>query len=148
MEKLTQLRRVQVLKALECEGLIKLLPVFNKSDLHKKVIMDLLCESETIEKETDVEKLIELINRVERVGAIYEISEVRYFEDSDEIFNLYQSEISDYIKEKAKQDDYTKEVLIHLISEDILITESYTKNRVLGFIYESIVNDIKVILED
>lgn len=132
---------------LESNNLGILINVFLKSDLHKKVVFDLINESELYEGETLKEKLLNLIFCIEGNGSINTMSELTYFHDSDKIFDLYQSDLSDYISEKNKEDDYTKEVLNHIISDDILITESSTKNKVLGFIYESIANDIKVILE-
>lgn len=147
-KKVTNYQKDELFTTLESNNLSILINVFLKSDLHKKVVFDLINESELYDGTTLKEKLINLIFCIECDGAIYEIGEVRYFEDSDKIFDLYQSEISEYINEKNKQDGYTKEVLSNLISDDILLTESYTRNRVLGFIYESIANDIKVILED
>lgn len=147
-KKVTNYQKDEIISRLESNNLNILINVFHKSDLHKKVVFDLINESDLYEGTTLKESLYNLIFCIEGNGAIYEIGEVRYFEDSDKIFDLYQSEISEYINEKNKQDDYTKEVLSHLISDDILLTESYTRNRVLGFIYESIANDIKVILED
>lgn len=147
-KKVTNYQKDELFARLESNNLGILIKVVLKSDLHKKVLFDLINESELYEGTTLKESLNNLIISIEGNGAIYEIGEVRYFEDSDKIFDLYQSEISDYITEKDEQDGYTKEVLSDLISDDILLTESYTRNRVLGFIYESIANDIKVILED
>lgn len=137
----------ELFTTLESNNLGILINVFLKSDLHKKVVFDLINESDLYEGETIKESLNNLILSIDNQGANDTMSELTYFHDSDKIFDLYQSDLSDYISEKTKEDDYTKEVLNHIISDDILITESSTKNKVLGFIYESIANDIKVILE-
>jgi hypothetical protein len=137
----------ELFATLESNNLGILINVFLKSDLHKKVVFDLINESELYEGETIKEKLFNLIFCIEGNGAINTLSELTYYNDSDKIFDLYQSDISDYIDEKDEQDGYAKDVLRHIISDDMLLTESYTRNRVLGFIYESIANDIKVILE-
>lgn len=137
----------ELFTTLENNDLGVLIKVVLKSDLHKKVVFDLINESDLYEGETIKESLNNLILSIDNQGANDTMSELTYFHDSDKIFDLYQSDLSDYISEKNKEDDYTKEVLNHIISDDILITESYTRNRVLGFIYESIANDIKVILE-
>lgn len=137
----------ELFTTLENNDLGVLINVFLKSDLHKKVVFDLINESELYEGETLKESLNNLILSIANPGANDTMSELRYSHDSDKIFDLYQSDLSDYISGKFKEDDYTKEVLNHIISDDILITESSTKNKVLGFIYESIANDIKVILE-
>lgn len=138
----------ELFATLESNNLGILIKVVLKSDLHKKVVFDLINESELYEGETLKEKLLNLIFYIEDDRAINTLSELTYFHDSDKIFDLYQSDLSDYITEKDDQYGYTKEVLSHLISDDILLTESYTRNRVLGFIFESIANDIKIILED
>jgi len=66
----------------------------------------------------------------------------------EELFTtLKNNDLGVLIKVVLKSDLHAKDVLRHIISDDILLTESYTKSRVLGFIYESIANDIKVILE-
>lgn len=137
----------ELFTTLENNDLGVLIKVVLKSDLHKKVVFDLINESDLYEGETIKESLNNLIFCIEGNGAINTLSELTYFHDTDKIFDLYQSDLSDYIDEKDNQDDYIKEVLNHIISDDMLLTESYTKNKVLGFIYESIANDIKVILE-
>ena len=144
----SEYQKEELLTTLESNDLGVLIPLVLKSDLHKKVIFDLVEESELYEGKNLKEKLYNLIFCIEGNGAINTLSELTYFWDSDKIFDLYQSDLSDYISEKIKQDDYTKEVLNHIISDDILITESSTKNRVLGFIYESTSEDIKAIIED
>jgi len=137
----------ELLSRLESNNLGILINVVLKSDLHKKVVFELMNESELYEGETIKEKLLNLIFFIEGNGAINTMSELTHYNDSDKIFELYRSDISDYIYEKDEQDGYAKDVLRHIISDDMLLTDSYTRNRVLGFIFESIADDIKVILE-
>lgn len=147
-KKVTNYQKDEIISRLESNNLSILINVFLKSDLHKKVVFDLINESDLYEGTTLKESLYNLMFSMEEYGVSNAISELTYYDDSDKIFDLYQSELSEYISEKIKEDDYTKEVLNHIISDDILITESYTKQRVLRFIYESIANDIQIILED